>query len=68
MQKIIKTDLFIFNYSDSLQQLVDETIKILPGKIEEYKKFFDLDFNEKIILNYFDNKEEFRNFIYDIRG
>ena len=68
MQKKIKTDLFEFNYADSLQQLVDETLKILPSKIEEYKKFFDLDFNEKLVLNYFDNKEEFRNFIYDIRG
>lgn len=68
MSKILKTNLCKINYSDSLQELANATIILLQNKIIEYKRFFNVDFNDEIIVNYFDNLEEFREFIYKIRG
>jgi len=68
MIKILETDLCKINYSNSLQELANKTIEMLKNKIIEYKTFFNIEFNEQIIVNYFDNLEEFREFIYKIRG
>lgn len=68
MKKIIETNNCIINYSDSLEELAKETIIILDKKINEYKKFFQKDFKETITVNYFDTKEEFRRFIYELRN
>ena len=68
MQKILETNLCKINYSDSLENLSNATVKLLQNKIIEYKKLFNIEFNEQIIVNYFDNLEEFREFIYKIRG
>lgn len=68
VQKVFKTNICQINYSDSLQELVDETVKLLQNKIIEYRKFFGIEFDELIVINYFDNLEEFREFIYNIRG
>ena len=66
--KKLETDLCIINYSDSLENLAEATFSILNQKIVEYKLFFDIANNEQIIVNYFDNVEEFREFIYSLRG
>lgn len=66
--KVIKTSKYKINYSDSLESIVIETIKILDKKIMEYKELFNIDNIDKVIINYFDNIDEFRTFIYDIRG
>ena len=66
--KKLETDLCIINYSDSLENLAEATVSILNQKIVEYKLFFDIANNEQIIVNYFDNVEEFREFIYSLRG
>ena len=50
-----------------MQELAKETIKLLETKTNEYKKIFNFS-NEKIIVNYFDSLEDFKNFIYDLRG
>lgn len=68
MQKIIETNLCKINYSESLQELAEKTIKLLQTKIAEYKQLFNIQFNEQIIVNYFDDLEKFREFIYEIRG
>jgi hypothetical protein len=68
MQKIIETNLYKINYSDSLQELAETTIKLLQIKIDEYKKLFNIQIDEQIVVNYFDNLEQFREFIYEIRG
>ena len=44
------------------------TTVILNDKIEQYKKIFKIKQLNPIQINYFDNIEEFRNFIYKIRG
>jgi len=68
MSKKLESKLYEINYSDSLQELAEATIELLQRKIIEYKNLFNIEFDEKIIVNYFDNLEEFREFIYKIRG
>lgn len=53
---------------DSLRYITDNMHSILLSKIEEYKRMFGLDNYRQIQINYFDNKDKFRNFIYDLRG
>ena len=66
--KVIETKFYKINYSDSLDTIALQTMKKLDKKIIEYKDFFNIDKLKKIIVNYFDNIDEFRNFIYNIRG
>ena len=67
MRKILETNLCKINYSDSLENLVKETMPILNQKAMEYKMLFGISNEEKTIVNYFDNLEEFREFIYMLR-
>lgn len=53
---------------DSLKYITDSMDSILIPKIEEYKALFGIDEYEQIQINYFDDLEKFRNFIYDLRG
>lgn len=68
MGKILETSLCRINYSESLEDLAQATISVLNKKIIEYNTFFGITIQEKIIVNYFDAVEEFREFIYEIRG
>lgn len=68
MSKTLESKLYKINYSDSLQELAEATIELLQRKIIEYKNLFNIEFDEQIIVNYFDNLKEFREFIYKIRG
>ena len=68
MSKTLESKLYKINYSDSLQELAEATIELLQRKIIEYKNLFNIEFDEQVIVNYFDNLEEFREFIYKIRG
>ena len=68
MRKVLETNLCKINYSDSLEDLAQATLSLLEKKIIEYNTFFDISIQEKIIVNYFDTVEEFREFIYEIRG
>ena len=63
MEKMLETRLCRINYSESLEDLAHATISLLDKKIIEYNTFFDITIQEKIIVNYFDNREEFREFI-----
>lgn len=68
MEKMLETRLCRINYSESLEDLAHATISSLDKKIIEYNTFFGITIQEKITVNYFDNREEFREFIYEIRG
>ena len=68
MKKNLETSLCKINYSESLEDLAQATILLLDKKIIEYNTFFDISIHEKIIVNYFDTVEEFKEFIYEIRG
>ena len=41
MAKILETNLCRINYSDSLEELSNATVKLLQNKIVEYKKLFN---------------------------
>lgn len=68
MRKTLKTNLCEINYSDSLEDLVQATIPLLNKKVVEYNTFFNVSNKERIVVNYFDTIEEFREFIFRIRG
>lgn len=59
---------YILNAPQSLKYVTDNMHDILNDKIEQYKKIFKIKQLNPIQINYFDNIEEFRNFIYKIRG
>lgn len=65
--KILENGLCKINYSESLQELADTTIILLQDKIKEYESFFDISIDEEIVVNYFDDLDEFRKFICEIR-
>lgn len=59
---------YILNSPQSLKYITDNMHDVLNDKIEQYKKIFKIKQLNPIQINYFDNIEEFRNFIYKIRG
>ncbi len=68
MRKVLETNLCKINYSESLEDLAQAALSLLDKKIIEYSIFFGVNIEEKINVNYFDTIEEFREFIYEIRG
>lgn len=69
MEKIqVNNDAFILYSPDSLKFITDNMGKILETRIEFYKKLFDIEEFRKVQINYFDNIDSFKNFIYDLRG
>ncbi len=68
MRKVLETNLCKINYSESLEDLAQATLSLLDKKIIEYSIFLGVNIEEKINVNYFDTIEEFRKFIYEIRG
>lgn len=59
---------YIINASDSLKYITEPTTKILDIKVKEYENFFEVEKYRDIIINYFDNINDFRKFIYKLRG
>lgn len=66
--KKIEKDGIIINYSDSLEELASSTIELLKTKSLEYKELFNITEMEVIKVNYFDTLNDFREFIYKLRG
>ena len=61
-------DNFIMYSPDSLKYLTDGMEKILNNSLDDYKYLFNVDNFRKIQINYFDDLNEFRNYIYNLRG
>ncbi len=53
---------------DSLKYITDYMPEILIPKIEEYKELFGIKNANQVQINYFDRLENFRNFVYELRG
>ena len=53
---------------DSLKYITDNMHDILLNKINQYKEIFKLEKWKQRQLNYFDDIDKFRNFIYELRG
>ena len=59
---------YILNSPKSLNYITDNIVLILKNKIAEYKKLFKIEDMEPVHINYFDDIDQFRNFIYELRG
>lgn len=53
---------------DSLKYITDKMHEVLLSKIEKFKRLFDIDDFNQIQINYFDDLDTFRNFIFELRG
>lgn len=49
MAKILETNLCRINYSDSLEELSNATVKLLQNKIVEYKKLLILNLMNRLL-------------------
>lgn len=67
-KKQFENDSFVLYSPDSLNYITNDLETILNETLELYKKIFDVDKFRKVQINYFDNIEDFRNYIYKLRG
>lgn len=66
--KRLETATVIVNYSQLLEQLAISTLELLNNKMNEYVQLFNIEKIDPITVNYFDDLEKFREFIYQLRG
>ncbi len=64
----INNENFIVYAPDSLNFIVDNLEEILDETLKKYKELFDIDKYRKIQINFFDDLNNFREFIYSLRG
>ena len=67
-KKQFENDSFVLYSPDSLNYITNDLEAILNESLELYKKLFDVDKFRKVQINYFDNREDYRNYIYELRG
>ena len=67
-KKQFENDNFVLYAPDSLNYITNDMELILNNSLELYKNIFDIDKFRKVQINYFDNIEDFRNYIYELRG
>lgn len=65
---VIKNDQYVIYASDSLHESLQPMVQELNKKIPEYNELFDVESFRQVEVHLFDNIEEFRNYIYGIRG
>ena len=69
MEKIqFENEQFILHSPDSLRYVTDHIENILVKSFDFYKKLFDIEKFRRFQINYFDDIEKFRNYIYELRG
>ena len=69
MEKIqFENEQFILYSPDSLRYVTDHIEDILVKSFDFYKKLFDIEKFRRFQINYFDDIEKFRNYIYELRG
>lgn len=66
--KQFENDNFVLYAPNSLNYITNDMEEILNNKLEQYKEIFDVDNFRKVTINYFDNLEEFRNYIIKLRN
>lgn len=67
-KKQFESENYVLYSPDSLKYITDNMIVILDKKIDYYKKLFGVNSFRKVQINFFDNIENFRNYIYSLRG
>lgn len=68
MSKRIENDKFIINYSSNLEDIVKDMINVTNEKYNDIINFFDIKEFRKITVNLFDDINEFKCFIANIRN
>lgn len=69
MEKLqFENDNFILYSPDSLKYIIENMIDGLNKTFETYKDLFSIKSFRKIQINYFDDIEKFRNYVYELRG
>lgn len=68
MLKQIDTPNYIIYFSDSLTYYINDLEQILNERIVFYNKLFDINSFRKVQINMFDNLDNFREYIYSLRG
>jgi hypothetical protein len=69
MEKLqLDSDKYVLYSPDSLNYITEPMFTILDDKVKEYKELFGVKSYRKITINYFDDKDKFREFIYNLRG
>ena len=66
-KKQFENDNFVLYSPDSLNYITDDLETILNETLKLYKDLFNVDNFRKVQINYFDNIEDFRNYIYELR-
>ena len=67
-KKQFENNNFVLYAPDSLKHVFKDLEDILNNSLETYKKLFNVSNFRKVEIHYFDTKEDFRNFVYEIRG
>lgn len=65
---VFENENFVLYSPDSLKGLNDKLEDILNETLDTYKELFDIEDFRKVQINYFDNLDEFREFICGLRG
>lgn len=64
----IDTKEYILYAPDSLNYITENIGNLLKERMVFYKTLFDVKDFRKVVINYFDDLDKFREFIYEIRG
>ena len=67
-KKQFENDNFVLYAPDSLNYICYDLEEILNETLFEYKELFDIDEFRKVQINYFDDLDDFREYIYQLRG
>lgn len=67
-KKQFENDSFVLYAPDSLNYITSDLESMLENSLKLYKNIFDVDAFRKVQINYFDNIESFRNYIYELTG
>ena len=59
---------FLLIAPDSLDYITKDLESILDSSLNFYKELFEVDNFRKVQINYFDDIDNFRNFIFELRG
>ena len=68
MEKVqFENEQFVIYSPDSLKYITDKMPDVLNKSFEFYKELFGINSFRKFQINYFDDLDKFRNFIYELR-
>ena len=67
-KKQFENNNFVLYAPDSLKHVFRDLEEILYETLEVYKDLFDVDDFRKVAIHYFDDRDKFKNYIYELRG